>query len=649
MHYYEVYVADNRYRRDTPLTYFFDEKLRPGQIVTVPLKNKVATGFVLRQVKKPQFPTKSIKTTFSSHCLPAHCLQLAYWLKNYYHTSLGEALRQFAPSAPILRPSGIDDIQLLDGAAELELNFEQPLTNDQKKAILNISKSSSSTILLHGETGTGKTRVYLELAKNTLKHKRSVIMLTPEIALTSQLAHVFSSQLTSPVYVLHSQLPAATRKKIWRSILESIEPIVVIGPRSALFSPVAKPGLIVLDEAHEPSYKQDKSPRYHAERVASELGIITNSKVVLGTATPSVSTYYLADARGAIVKMTKPAVKSRHSKPKVEIVDIKDRTNFKKDSHLSDQLIDAIRTTLLAKKQVMIYLNRRGSSRLILCNLCGWQLLCPNCDVSLVYHADSHIARCHICSYHTKPPLVCPKCGNLDIVYKGIGTKALAESVNKLFPEFRVQRFDSDNISGERVHELYYKLRKGEIDILVGTQILAKGFDLPKLGLVGIVTAETSLALPDYTAEERSFQLIYQVVGRVGRGHVPGKVVVQSYDPGNVIIDAALSRNYQKFYNHTLKQRKKYRFPPFCFMMRLICRRATYNGAQRAAFLLAKKLTDLGLPVELVGPAPAFYARRGRFYYWQIVVKSKSRSHLLKLADYVPANWMIDLDPINLL
>jgi primosomal protein N' (replication factor Y) len=223
------------------------------------------------------------------------------------------------------------------------------------------------------------------------------------------------------------------------------------------------------------------------------------------------------------------------------------------------------------------------------------------------------------------------------------------ESVAKLFPEYRVQRFDSDNASGERVHELYHRLRAGEIDILVGTQLLAKGFDLPKLGLVGVVAAETSMALPDYTSEERTFQLLYQVLGRVGRGHGRGRVVIQTYDPNNVIIQAAIERDYQKLYEHILAQRRDFRFPPFSYLLKLVCRRATQNGASAAAEKLAKELLEQKLPVEIVGPTPAFYGRRGRYYYWQIVIKSKQRDHLLKLAEVVPANWTIDLDPMDLL
>jgi primosomal protein N' (replication factor Y) len=347
--------------------------------------------------------------------------------------------------------------------------------------------------------------------------------------------------------------------------------------------------------------------------------------------------------------MRQLAVGQKHAQVITEVVDQKDRSHFPLSPYLSKRLIDEIKTTLSVKKQVMLYLNRRGSARLILCQNCGWQLLCPNCDIPLIYHGDSHEVRCHICGYSNRPPMVCPECSNPDIIYRSIGTKALVEAVAKLFPEYRLQRFDSDNIAGERVNEVYSRLHKGEVDILIGTQLLAKGFDLPKLELVGIISAETSLALPDYTAEERAFQLLYQVIGRVGRGHSKGKVIVQSYEPDSVVLQAAISRNWDRFYKHTLEHRRQFRFPPFSYLLKLVCRRATLKGAQNAAEKLKKQLQAQKLPVEIIGPAPSFYARRGRYYYYQVVAKSKKRDHLVRLAHEVPADWTIDLDPSDLL
>ncbi len=642
-------MADSHYRSSTPLTYGSANKLKPLSIVTLPLQNRMVTGFVLREVKKPSFATKPIKTLLSDQPLPKQCLQLAQWLADYYATSLSDSLRQFTPVTTTLRRSRAENEQSMTATPAVQIEFDLPLTDDQGGAIKAISSSKNTTVLLHGDTGTGKTRVYLELARGTLAAGQSVMLLTPEIALTTQLAAAVQQLLPYPAYILHSQLAAAERKKLWFSILESSQPVVIIGPRSALFAPVKNLGLIVVDEAHEPAYKQEQSPRYYALRVASQLGVISGAKVILGTATPSVVDYYIAQQKKTVVRMKTLAIAHNYGEPAAEIIDIKDRRDFSRNPYLSNRLIDEMNTTLSAKKQVMIYLNRRGSARLILCDNCGWQMLCPNCDVPLVYHSDKHIARCHICGHAEAPPLKCPACQNPDIIYRSIGTKALIENIAKLFPQYRLARFDSDNLAGEHINEVYTKLRAGEVDILVGTQLLAKGFDLPKLNLVGIVNAETSLALPDFTSQERAFALLYQVMGRVGRGHSRGHVIIQSIDPANIVVKSAVARDWRSFYNHALAERQAFRFPPFAYLMQLTCRRTTDSGAKNAAENLKKKLAGQKLPVEIIGPAASFYARRGKYYYYQLVCKSKDRQHLLKLAKEVPADWITDLDPVNLL
>ena len=647
MRFYEVFVADSRYRSNTPLIYHSEDPLPMMSVVTIPVRSRLATGFITSEIDKPDFSTRPIKALLSKKPLPSHCLDLAKWLQAYYHVTLGEALRLFTPSRPVVRRSGSDS--QVAQAPSLQLELTAKLSAEQLETLERIVANPSTSVLLHGDTGTGKTRVYLELAKRTLAQGRSVIMLTPEIALTPQLALAAEQELHSPTYILHSQLSAAKRKRIWLQILETKEPVVVIGPRSALFSPVQSVGLIVVDEAHEPAYKQDQSPRYHANRVASQLGLLAGSKVVLGTATPSVAEYYLASQRTAIVRMTNRPLDNSQTKAEYSLVDLKNKQNFKQNAYLSDKLIDAISATLSAKKQVMVYLNRRGSARVILCNNCGWQLLCPNCDIPLVYHADQHSARCHICGFSAAPPSACPSCHNPDIMYLSIGTKALTEMIIKLFPGARVRRFDSDNSAGERIHEAYQSILKNEVDILVGTQLLAKGLDLPSLGLVGIVDAETSLALPDYSSEERTFQLIYQIIGRVARGHGSGQVIIQSHEPNSIVIKAAVKRDYGLFYEQALAERRRFRFPPFSYLMQLTCRRATPRGVEQASQRLKESLVTEGLPVEIIGPAPSFYARRGRYHYWQIVVKSKSREHLLTLSDKVPADWSINLDPPDLL
>ncbi len=643
MNYYQVLIADGRYHGNEPLTYSYGTSLPMLGVVSVPLRDRSVSGFVLKKVAKPKFNVRPIKAVVSSTPLPPHCLELARWLSAYYGTTLPDALRQFAPTRPVIHQA---DLHLAKEPSQISLSGA--LTNQQAGALKEIDKMPSHTVLVHGETGSGKTRVYLEKAKQTLANGRSVILLTPEISLISQLAQATKDFLNAPLFVLHSQLSGAERKKIWQRILEAKEPVVVVGPRSALFAPIKDPGLIVLDEAHEPAYKQDQSPRYQAARVASRLAAIVNGKVIFGSATPLVSDYYLASEKKAVIRMDKPALPQKF-KVKTLVVDARDRQNFSTSGYLSAQMIDAINTTILAKKQILIYLNRRGSARLILCSHCGWQLLCPNCDVPLVYHHDQHLARCHSCGFSTKPPVNCPSCGAPDIIYRSAGTKTVAEELVKLFPNARVKRFDSDNVAGERLNEVYSDVAKGEIDILVGTQLLAKGLDLPRLGMVGVLSAESSMALPDFSAEERTFQLLYQVIGRVGRGHGHGLVIIQSFQPDNPVIKAAISRDWPTFYEYILKQRRSFGFPPFCYLAQLVCKRASTESADKTAGQLKQKLESLKLPIKIIGPIQPFYSRRGASYYSQLVVKAKDRSRLLGILPAIPAGWQINLDPSDLL
>jgi primosomal protein N' (replication factor Y) len=644
MQYYEVHIADSRYRGNESLTYSFEGDLPINSVVSVPLRSVLSTGFIAAKVDCPKFAVKPIKAALSSAPLPDHCLKLAVWLQGYYARSFGEALRLFAPSVASVRSIK----KPLDHPVQENLSLDAELTKQQIQAIKDVNNSATQTVLLHGDTGSGKTRVYLELAKPILEAGKSVVILTPEIALTTQLEHMIKSKLANKIYLLHSELTQSERKKTWFAILESKEPIIVLGPRSALFAPVPSLGLIIVDEAHEPAYKQEQSPRFHAIRVASALGNIAKAKVVLGSATPSVNDYYLASQKKAIVEMKLQARSNQLAQLSTEVIDLRNKKAFSKNRYVSDKLITAINEALRNKRQSLIYYNRRGSARLILCDNCGWQYLCPNCDVPVIYHADQEIVRCHICGFSDDTPKACPVCNNPDVIYTSIGTKALYEIVKKLFPAARVARFDSDNVLGERLNESYDKVHKGDIDILVGTQLLAKGLDLPLLDVVGVVSAETSLTLPDYTAEERTFQLLYQAMGRVGR-HGPGKVLIQSYEPESPIILASANRDYQAFYKRVISERKQFKFPPYSYLMKFTCKRATLASAQKASEEFKANLARKGLPIEIIGPTPSFYARRGNSYYYQIVLKSKDRDVLVELAKKTPSGWTFDLDPVNLI
>jgi primosomal protein N' (replication factor Y) len=322
---------------------------------------------------------------------------------------------------------------------------------------------------------------------------------------------------------------------------------------------------------------------------------------------------------------------------------------FTRQPHISDMLIDSIQQSLNKQEQSLVFLNRRGTARVILCQQCGWQAMCPHCDLPLTYHGDLHNVRCHTCGYTTSAPTSCPECSSANIILKSIGTKAIVDELTSIFPSARIQRFDTDNAKDERLESHYDSIRDGNVDIIVGTQLIAKGLDLPKLSTVGVVVADTSLYLPDYSSSERSYQLLRQVIGRVGRGHRSGSIIIQTYDPANPVIRAAASGSWDAFYKNELTERQAFTFPPYCYTLKISCRRATTKGAMTAAAKATDALRHSGLRISVDGPMPAFHEKAAGKYQWQAIIKSKDRGELIKAIHLLPANWSFDIDPNNLL
>lgn len=642
MHYVEILVADQGYHGNDALTYESETPLQRGSLAFVPLRNKQVLGVVTKiSLKKPDFTTKSVAHIPEFPPLPYQLLDLLEWMRQYYPAPLGVSVQQILPRNLPKRA-----IKPLEVHTNSLVNLPK-LTEDQEHALSKFQ--TKGTHILHGDTGTGKTRVYIELAKQQLDQGKSTIILTPEIGLTSQLSDNLRQVFGKRVVVVHSQLSESVRQKLWATILHETDPVIVIGPRSALFSPVKALGAIIIDESHETAYKQDQSPYYNAIHVASKLGSLWGSPVVLGSATPSISDYYVAEQKQLpVIRMTTTAFSSSTERH-ISVVDLKDRDKFSRKSHLSDDLIKSVKDTLAKGEQALLFLNRRGTARVILCDNCGWQALCPHCDLPLVYHSDTHNMRCHSCDFQSRPPLSCPDCQNTSVVFKSVGTKAIEDEVLRLFPEARVQRFDTDNKKGERIEQHYEAVRDGMVDILIGTQTLAKGLDLPKLSLVGVIIADTSLYVPDFSSQERTYQLLSQVIGRVGRGHRDSNVVIQTYNPSSPLLKAVLENNWRLFYNDELREREQFMFPPFCYLAKIWCRRATQKGAQQAAQKLAAQLRQSGLKIVVEGPAPSFHEKVNDKFEWQIILKSKQRGELLKVINTLPANWQHDIDPMNLL
>jgi primosomal protein N' (replication factor Y) len=419
-----------------------------------------------------------------------------------------------------------------------------------------------------------------------------------------------------------------------------------------LFSPVKSVGLIVVDESHEPAYKQEQAPHYQAVRVASQLARFHGATLILGSATPSVADYYIArQKQKPVLRMKLPAREIKNSEVTTEIIDLKNRDNFSRSGYLSDALIAAIKNSLSRGEQRLLYLNRRGTARVILCHNCGWQAVCPHCDLPLTYHHDIHNLQCHTCGFHQSVPTSCPECGNTEIVFKVVGTKAIEEEARKLFPDARVMRFDTDNKKAERFEQHYEAVRAGEVDILVGTQLLAKGLDLPKLTTLGVVIADTSLTFPDYSAEERTYQLLNQVIGRVGRGHSEReRIIVQSYDPERQVIKSALASDYDSFVTGELAERQLFNFPPFTYVLKLSAKMASNKAAEAKVEQFMYSIQKLHLPLLIDGPIPSFHALVAGKYEWQLIVKSKQRNALLEVIAALPkSGWSYDIDPVNLL
>lgn len=651
MGYYKVLVGSAQYHGNEALTYSSSAPLKAGALVRVPLQRFSALGIVTEAVtEKPSFATKPILELFDLPALPTELPRLVEWLRAYYPAPLGQTTLSILPGQ--LTAKTIDATAGLTAPVPIMAEDLPSLTAEQTTSLERIDKPD--TYLLHGDTGTGKTRVYIELARRAIEAGKSAIILTPEISLTSQLAQNFQKVFGERVVIMHSSLTPKSRQQVWLKVLRSTEPLIVLGPRSTLFAPVRSVGLIVVDEFHEPAYKQEQAPHYQAVRVASQLAKMHSSVLVLGSATPLITDYYIAERlKKPILRMRTPAREQTHDDATVDmqLVDLKDRNNFSRSHYLSDALINSIKQSLSNGEQSLLYLNRRGTARVILCTQCGWQATCPHCDLPMTYHHDVHMLQCHTCGFHQKVPTSCPDCGNTEIVFKVVGTKAIEEEVRKLFAGASVMRFDTDNTAAERFEKHYDDVRDGKIDILVGTQLLAKGLDLPKLTTLGVVIADTSLTFPDYSAEERTYQLLNQVIGRVGRGHsAHERIIVQSYDPERAVIRAALSSDWDSFYKAELAERELFNFPPLCYVLKLACRMASSKAAETKSEQFLYSARRLGLPLLFEGPTPSFHTKIAGKFEWQILVKSKDRNALLQVVKVLPkSGWSYDIDPINLL
>ena len=630
------------------LTYDFDTSLLPGQIVLVPIGRRQVPGIVIKKVAQPNFQTKSILKVLYSKPLPKHLLKIIQFIHEYYLAPSGQVVSLILPQGVERKRRKTEQMFGDISKTEHQDNFtEIPLNVAQKKALESLQKAPEATKLLFGVTGSGKTNIYLKMALNAFKRQKSTIVLVPEIALTGQLVRVFQEVFGENVVLIHSRQTEAERHLIFNSLLETDRPKIVIGPRSALFAPLDNIGLIVIDEEHENTYYQENPPRYSAIRVASLMAKTLNIPLILGSATPTVDDFYLAKQRGSLVELKEKAKVTQ--KPDIKLVDFKNREYFGKNRYFCDFLIKSVDENLKQRRQTLIFHNRRGSAPLTICENCGEEIVCPNCYLPLTLHADKYELVCHTCGYAEKVPTNCPSCGAVGIIHKGFGTKLLESELKKLFPGAKIRRFDADNKKGEGLEAVYDEVKDGKVDILVGTQTLAKGLDLPKLATVGIVQADAGLSLPDFAAEERTFQLITQVIGRVGRGHLDkAEVIIQTFQPEHEVLKFATGDNYLGAADYLLKKRRLASFPPFSFIAKLEITLKTESLVLKKVRMTAEKLAK-DKRILVSPPMPAFHERTIKGYTWQIILRAKSRKVLLQVCSELDPNFKITLDPPGLL
>ncbi len=561
----------------------------------------------------------------------------------------------------------VEDVAVQREPRELQhghLSQPLPLTRAQEAVFTPVcqslrnsvgSKAPGAVFLLHGVTGSGKTEIYLQALAEAVKLGRQGIVLVPEIALTPQTIERFVARFPGRVAVLHSHLSPGEQFDEWHKIRNGGAD-VVIGPRSAVFAPLPHLGLIIIDEEHEWTYKQhEQSPRYHARTVAIKLNEMTGCTVLMGSATPDVETYYRA-TRGEIqfLKLPERVTPVENAPlPTVTVIDMREELKENNRSIFSRTMTTAIDKVVENHEQAIIFLNRRGTSTYIQCRNCGFVLRCKRCDIPMTYHTDTESLLCHQCNYHMPVPQVCPRCTSRKIRYLGLGTEKLAQELELSFPKARVLRWDRDVTRGRYSHQrILDKFRAHEADLLVGTQMVAKGLDLPLVTLVGVMNADLSLYIPDFRAGERTFQLLSQVAGRAGRGPVEGHVIVQSYNPEHYAIRAASRHDYREFFDREIEFRRQLREPPFTRLAALLFAHANETRcreeAEKLATRIKEEMAEAGIAgIEIIGPAPAFIHRlRGR-YRWQIILRGACLAEFLARIDPSPA-WTIDIDPAGL-
>ena len=518
---------------------------------------------------------------------------------------------------------------------EIQKTNELKLNIEQQDAYCSIDKPGE--YLLHGITGSGKTEIYLQLIKRELENGKTAIVLVPEISLTPQTIDRFTSRFgKEKIAVLHSKLSNGERFDQWNKIKEG-KAQIVIGARSAIFAPLKELGIIIIDEEHDSSYQSESTPQYDALEIARKIVDEENIKLVLGSATPDTRTYKNAlEGKISLIELTKRANNARL--PEVEIIDLRDELANGNHNMISTKLKNEIQKNIESKNQTILFLNRRGFSNFIMCKTCGNVIKCKRCDISMTYHKDENKLKCHYCGLEEQVPNKCPNCGSKELKYSGSGTQKLEEEVHKLFPTASTIRMDIDTVTKKHSHEdILTKFKEDKIDILIGTQMIVKGHDFPKVTLVGVISADNALNIGDYRASEITFQVLTQVAGRAGRGEQNGKVIIQTYNPDHYAIECAKEQDFKKFYQIESKIRKTLKYPPFCDIIVLdfssLNKHEIKRDTKKLHQYLKNRIINEKFGVLLYSPLPCPIEKINDKYRWRMIIKciyDKKMNKLLK-------------------
>ena len=626
-----------------------NEESLTGFRVIATFGRRSLTGFVISESSvKPSvdFKIKPITRVIDKKILFGKAeIDLASWISSMYFCSLGEALSSMLPGGR--RDSRTPAFDSEDPVSIVP----RTLSQEQIDAVEAITGSVKKLLYLYGITGSGKTEVFLQSAERVISGGGSVIYLVPEISLTHQLTSQVKSRFHNRVAILHSALTPSQRLVEWHKIRRG-EAVLIIGARSAIFAPAVKLGLIIIDEEHEGSYKSGRAPRYHARQVAMKRASLSSARLVMGSATPSIEAYQLME-EGVIQRLNLTKRLSGGAVPENRIVDLKGSSG-----PLSKELINEMKITHAEGKQTILFLNRRGFSYFFHCKSCGWDMECKHCSVSMTYHKNTNRMICHYCGSVHQPVSVCPSCNSLDVGYSGFGTELVEDEVKKYFPNLSIARIDSDSVKKKgSLAQTLKDFKDRKIDILLGTQMVAKGLNFPGVRLVGIVLADSGLHLPDFRAGERTFSLITQVSGRAGRYTPDGLVLIQTYDPENNAIRMAAENKQEAYYKDEIEKRKMLGFPPFSRLFRLVFRGVKEADVIEYSEKVYRSLEGWKLDkVETLGPAECPVKKIAGNFRYQILIRTQNFNaaheavdHLKQVATISKVYMEIDVDPVSLL